>query len=1385
MSWRFFLSLAALASVFELGIVLFHTSRMHQENLASEMAGLKPYKDENPAKALMPSSQLAASQRTLGASSTVETTGWDNRYYKPRILVGILADSQTEESKEMRNRFRQMFHLWNDTRVCSLNEFTAKEWDDQAYYMDFNKYDAAYDCQIVYTFVLGAFSDNETMPHFVPEETVPKVRLHETPDEPLILEDGPVVKTVMGMPFSDVIHSKDGIFLNIVENMNNGKTATYLHWASKISRQFKIPYVAKCDTDTVIRLQQMLAYLHQELPRTPARGSNPAVARPQHVVSGSIRHKPWKGGFLPTVDESFWQEQYFHGMHLYLNGGFYLMSQHLSELAVEEARKLEHIIPHVKMNLPKRVYNDPHAYLEGAEDHDAIALIEHGLFNSLEYKEGIMQWVIMPKDLKFFSHPVKNHKKFERFIKTEQKRKNKSPDEVIVSDLQVLAEPPKTLLVIFNATTASMREEYRSKLQGQGHQACNALQEQISPVPCDLYYFFVVGDTSTGTPVEQDTQHLQDAAKAHRVGKQDVLFMDVDNENQLAMGLAAMNYIQVHLEGYKHSNFSLTIFCQSSRMVNIKSWYDTVVSSVEGSLKMQSNHHLLIGDVRDKTKGRKDREYQEFCDYDFFRSQHDVVQLYLGSECLAFSTNLIPYLLRESQHSTNNACRVGDIGHDLSYLAYKSTDIILHWMPIPKSLQFWHWVEIGSPAWEPDLITNSGSVNLPIASPESDFDPGTGMNGQVFLKPRILVGIVTDSITLDAQALRNRHRQLFEFWNDPRLCSLKDFRSRNWEQASFFTESNDRGRSYDCQVVYSFILAAHQENGGSSSYKSNATTLKLYDTPDDPLVLKTIPLSKDATMDSIPYADVLEKGDGTFLNIIENMNQGKTATFLYWASQVSERWNIPYVAKCDSDSFLNLTTFLEFLHDDLPKIPKTGSNGGLFKKPSVLAGSPMLRKQRDPDWWLTSTDESFWENEYFLGSHLYYNGGFYLMSRDLAEESTNESRRLEHHIRRIVNHETRKKKKMKLWEDKPHEYLEGTEDVDAFGTAEQGHYRMMGKQKKEPSVIDWIHIPHESVFHLHPVKVKNKLKWKALWSRENRLKKERGEVSPRGRKLLDQSDSLDDQQASKVKTLIVIYGATTHSEREKYRAGLYAQGKRICSGLQPLSHFKQDSSSNECGIHYFFVVGRDDDGKDIPTENIHNASSLVWPGSDKSAAKAGEDGDVLVLNVQGSNAEGLGLSTLFYIQEHLQGSAKDVHYDLLMFAKASHMINIQQWLNNIVSTAQYSVGNGQQTHLLIGDVRDKGKNKREFINTVCENPLGAFKYHKHHSPHQMQLYLGSDCFAFSSSLVSLWLDQARNPDVGRCTEGQLGHDLTYLSHFSGAILHWMRVPKTLHFWSKL
>jgi hypothetical protein len=108
----------------------------------------------------------------------------------------------------------------------------------------------------------------------------------------------------------------------------------------------------------------------------------------------------------------------------------------------------------------------------------------------------------------------------------------------------------------------------------------------------------------------------------------------------------------------------------------------------------------------------------------------------------------------------------------------------------------------------------------------------------------------------------------------------------------------------ECGIVYTFVVGAHNASSGVPPYLLDDLRS---------LVLDSIPL--------MPRFKDVNNTDVTILNIQENMYDGKTPTFLYWASQTAKKLNIHCVVKCDSDALLRLSALLMFLHRELPWNP--------------------------------------------------------------------------------------------------------------------------------------------------------------------------------------------------------------------------------------------------------------------------------------------------------------------------------------------------------------------------------------------------------------------------------------------------------------------------------
>jgi hypothetical protein len=98
-------------------------------------------------------------------------------------------------------------------------------------------------------------------------------------------------------------------------------------------------------------------------------------------------------------------------------------------------------------------------------------------------------------------------------------------------------------------------------------------------------------------------------------------------------------------------------------------------------------------------------------------------------------------------------------------------------------------------------------------------------------------------------------------------------------------------------------------------------------------------------------------------------------------------------------------------------------------------------------------------------------------------------------------------------------------------------------------------------------------------------------------------------------------------------------------------------------------------------------------------------------------------------------------------------------MSDVMSTAQYSLIPGQRQIMLIGDIRDKQRWPREMYGE-CPDPDNELGY----PMPQVQLYPADECFAISSNMIPTLLWTAQDSTKNKCSEGNLGHDLTFLLH---------------------
>lgn len=121
----------------------------------------------------------------------------------------------------------------------------------------------------------------------------------------------------------------------------------------------------------------------------------------------------------------------------------------------------------------------------------------------------------------------------------------------------------------------------------------------------------------------------------------------------------------------------------------------------------------------------------------------------------------------------------------------------------------------------------------------------------------------------------------------------------------------------------------------------------------------------------------IEAGDDeTYLNIEENMEDGKTPTWFRYAATIADKLKADYVGKMDSDTWLKVDSFIEFLDTDLPPAPVAGIDNRKRYGGVIIEG--------------VACGVSVNQHCKLLRGRAYMAGQFYFVSSDLADYILNE-----------------------------------------------------------------------------------------------------------------------------------------------------------------------------------------------------------------------------------------------------------------------------------------------------------------------------------------------------------------------------------------------------------
>jgi hypothetical protein len=273
-----------------------------------------------------------------------------------KILWGILtADFYNDQA--YRKRHRKLFELWDDPRVCSLPDFKHKNMQEREV------------CELIYTFVLGGNQDATTE---------------------LVDDSRPMTATRPVPGKSPDLNDPDMTLLNIKENMNEGKSQTWLKHGAEVAEQYGLDYVVKCDADAMLHLHEFFTFAYKHLPPAPYN---------THVYAGALRDKAYWPRHS-TEEERIRYESYFgnnfEGVHLYVAGQLYIMSTDLAKFVGQEALE------------------NKCSYCEGHEDHDISAMAFHS--------PDPIKLLVIGRKQRFWEHPVKGEPRWKRILAREQAR---------------------------------------------------------------------------------------------------------------------------------------------------------------------------------------------------------------------------------------------------------------------------------------------------------------------------------------------------------------------------------------------------------------------------------------------------------------------------------------------------------------------------------------------------------------------------------------------------------------------------------------------------------------------------------------------------------------------------------------------------------------------------------------------------------------------------------------------------------------------------------------------------------------------------------------------------------------------------------------------------
>jgi len=213
----------------------------------------------------------------------------------------------------------------------------------------------------------------------------------------LVDDSRPMLATKPVKSNSPDMNNADTTLLNIRENMNEGKSQTWMKYGAELAEEYDLDYVVKCDADSMLHLHEFFDFAYKNLPPAPYN---------RGMYVGALRDKAYWPRHK-TEEERIRFESYFgntfEGVHLYVAGQLYMMSTDLAKFVGQEA------------------LTNKCSYCEGHEDHDISAMAFHS--------PDPVKLVVIGRPQRFWEHPVKGEPRWKRIWARETARMQGVPFE--------------------------------------------------------------------------------------------------------------------------------------------------------------------------------------------------------------------------------------------------------------------------------------------------------------------------------------------------------------------------------------------------------------------------------------------------------------------------------------------------------------------------------------------------------------------------------------------------------------------------------------------------------------------------------------------------------------------------------------------------------------------------------------------------------------------------------------------------------------------------------------------------------------------------------------------------------------------------------------------